>query len=228
MKPCNGRGMPMVKLNQPSNFELTILPSLDHTPTPTPGNRCNHTGNGGSGCVPGNHHVNNNEKAFAGRRSATSSPPTMVVSGAGGVKGVVPIGTPGNTTEDELIGMRVKTTVNELVRIDKMLTWMLTFLKVISPKKQIVHLGQLKKTRFEHVWRILKESEKFAPQPSYLHASKRAKTPESNTDVDLHDYEVRPRPMGQKAAKRKGKSKAKESSTSQHNTEIGKRLKNFR
>ena len=86
MKPCNGFGMMMVNLNQPSNVELMILPSLDHTPTHPRGNGCNNTGgNGGNGCVPGPHYVNNNGKDFAGRRGAATtaafSPPVMVVSG---------------------------------------------------------------------------------------------------------------------------------------------------
>ncbi|KAI3678843.1 hypothetical protein L6452_38147 [Arctium lappa] len=68
--------MMMMKMNEASNMELMILPSLDHTPTPTPGNRCNHTGDGGNGC-----HING--KAFAGRRgaatTAASSPPMMTL-----------------------------------------------------------------------------------------------------------------------------------------------------
>ncbi|XP_073126577.1 glutathione S-transferase T2-like [Henckelia pumila] len=69
--------------------------------------------------------------------------------------------------------------------------------------------------KYEHVWRILRECEKYAPQ--HRHANKKARTSESeghttssnpDTSVDVDDCEVRLRPMGQKAAKRKGKMKA--------------------
>ncbi|XP_073130496.1 uncharacterized protein [Henckelia pumila] len=69
--------------------------------------------------------------------------------------------------------------------------------------------------KHEHVWRILKECEKYAPR--HHHANKKARTSESeghttssnpDTSIDVDDCEVRIRPMGQKAAKRKGKMKA--------------------
>lgn len=59
-----------------SSLGLLILPSLDHTPTHTPGNGCNETGNGGNPCKPPI-----NGKAFAGRQRATvttASPPPLV------------------------------------------------------------------------------------------------------------------------------------------------------
>ncbi|XP_073152716.1 glutathione S-transferase T3-like [Henckelia pumila] len=73
----------------------------------------------------------------------------------------------------------------------------------------------MKPFKHEHVWRILKECEKYAPQ--HHHANKKARTSESeghttssnpDTSIDVDDCEVRIRPMGQKAAKRKGKMKA--------------------
>ncbi|XP_073119536.1 uncharacterized protein [Henckelia pumila] len=69
--------------------------------------------------------------------------------------------------------------------------------------------------KYEHVWRILREYEKYAPQ--HRHANKKARTSESeghttssnsDTSVDVDDCEVRLRPIRQKAAKRKGKMKA--------------------
>ncbi|XP_074562791.1 glutathione S-transferase T3-like [Curcuma longa] len=71
--------------------------------------------------------------------------------------------------------------------------------------------------QYEHVWRIVKDSPMYAPQSSGQRATKKARTSESsgahtdsfnpNTTIDADDREVRSRPMGQKAAKRKGKEK---------------------
>ncbi|XP_042452744.1 uncharacterized protein LOC122037365 [Zingiber officinale] len=74
--------------------------------------------------------------------------------------------------------------------------------------------------KYMHVWRVLREYEKYAPQPVSHHSSKKARTSESrghtstsNLDmcVDVDDCEVCIRPIEQKAAKKKGKSKVRES-----------------
>ncbi|XP_042386972.1 uncharacterized protein LOC121978738 [Zingiber officinale] len=68
--------------------------------------------------------------------------------------------------------------------------------------------------------------EKYTPQSVAHYSNKKARTSESggntstsnpDTSVDLDDSEVRIRPIGQKAAKRKGKSKVKEGDTMEHN-----------
>ncbi|XP_042409976.1 glutathione S-transferase T2-like [Zingiber officinale] len=74
-----------------------------------------------------------------------------------------------------------------------------------------------KSFKYEHVWRILRECEKYAPQSSDNRYGKKTRTSESgaytsssnpNTSVDVEDYEVRTRPNGQKESKRKGKTKS--------------------
>ncbi|KAI3760152.1 hypothetical protein L1987_50543 [Smallanthus sonchifolius] len=70
VEPCSAsRGT--MNMNQPSLKWLTLLQSLDHTPSPTPGNGCNETGTGGNPCKPPV-----NEKAFAGRNRATATTPS--------------------------------------------------------------------------------------------------------------------------------------------------------
>ncbi|XP_042441412.1 glutathione S-transferase T3-like [Zingiber officinale] len=71
--------------------------------------------------------------------------------------------------------------------------------------------------QYEHVWRIVKDSPMYAPQSSDRRATKKKRTSESsgahtdssnpNTTTDIDDREIRFRPMGQKAAKRKGKER---------------------
>ncbi|XP_042387648.1 uncharacterized protein LOC121979731 [Zingiber officinale] len=77
-----------------------------------------------------------------------------------------------------------------------------------------------------HYYRVLKDYEKYTPQSVAYYSNKKARTSESggntstsnpDTIVDLDDSEVRIRPIGQKAAKRKGKSKAREGDTMEHN-----------
>ncbi|XP_042436856.1 uncharacterized protein LOC122022806 [Zingiber officinale] len=77
-----------------------------------------------------------------------------------------------------------------------------------------------------HYYRVLKDYEKYTPQSDAHYSNKKARTSESggntstsnpDTSVDLDDSEVRIRPIGQKAAKRKGKSKAREGDTMEHN-----------
>ncbi|XP_042444372.1 glutathione S-transferase T3-like [Zingiber officinale] len=79
--------------------------------------------------------------------------------------------------------------------------------------------------KYIHGWRVLKEYEKYTPQSVAHYSNKKTRTSESggntstsNPDrsVDLDDSEVRIRPIGQKAAKRKGKSKVKEGDTMEH------------
>ncbi|XP_042410294.1 uncharacterized protein LOC121999716 [Zingiber officinale] len=79
--------------------------------------------------------------------------------------------------------------------------------------------------KYMHVWRVLKEYEKYTSQSVAHYSNKKARTSESggntstsnpDTSVDLDDSEVRIRPIGQKAAKRKGKSKARESDTMEY------------
>ncbi|XP_075473365.1 uncharacterized protein LOC142504374 [Primulina tabacum] len=73
----------------------------------------------------------------------------------------------------------------------------------------------------EHVWRIMKTRPMFAPQSDdHLVGTKKARVSESgasntssnkdvSVDLDINEEEIRP--IGQKAAKRKGKNKAKSS-----------------
>ncbi|XP_042409878.1 uncharacterized protein LOC121999239 [Zingiber officinale] len=79
--------------------------------------------------------------------------------------------------------------------------------------------------KYMHVWRVLKEYEKYTPQSVAHYSNKKTRTSESggntstsnpDTSVDLDDSEVHIRPIGQKAAKRKGKSKAREGDTMEH------------
>ncbi|XP_042472308.1 glutathione S-transferase T3-like [Zingiber officinale] len=79
--------------------------------------------------------------------------------------------------------------------------------------------------KYMHVWRVLKEYEKYTPQSIAHYSNKKAMTSESggntstsnpDTSVDLDDSEVLIRPIEQKAAKRKGKSKAREGDTMEH------------
>ncbi|XP_042451804.1 glutathione S-transferase T3-like [Zingiber officinale] len=79
--------------------------------------------------------------------------------------------------------------------------------------------------KYMHMWRVLKEYEKYTPQSVAHYSNKKARTSESggnistsnlDTSVDLDDSEVRIRLLGQKAAKRKGKSKAREGDTMEH------------
>ncbi|XP_042380437.1 uncharacterized protein LOC121972884 [Zingiber officinale] len=68
--------------------------------------------------------------------------------------------------------------------------------------------------KYEHVWRILKEQVKWAPQSEGHHVRKKARTSESRThtsssnpdaSADADDCEAHKHPIGQKAAKKKGK-----------------------
>ncbi|XP_042467138.1 glutathione S-transferase T3-like [Zingiber officinale] len=77
-----------------------------------------------------------------------------------------------------------------------------------------------------HYYRVLKDYEKYTPQSVAHYSNKKVRTSESggntstsnpDTSVDLDDSEVRIRPIGQKAAKMKGKSKAREGDTMEHN-----------
>ncbi|XP_042407692.1 glutathione S-transferase T3-like [Zingiber officinale] len=79
--------------------------------------------------------------------------------------------------------------------------------------------------KYMHVWRVLKEYEKYTPQSVAHYSNKKARTSESgentstsnpDTSVDLDDSEVRIRPIGQKEVKRKGKSKVREGNTMKH------------
>ncbi|XP_042387359.1 uncharacterized protein LOC121979434 [Zingiber officinale] len=79
--------------------------------------------------------------------------------------------------------------------------------------------------KYMHVWRVLKEYEKYTPQSVAHYSNKKVRTSESggntstsnpDTSVDLDDSEVRIRPIGQKATKRKGKYKAREGDTMEH------------
>lgn len=83
--------------------------------------------------------------------------------------------------------------------------------------------------KYMHVWRVLGEYEKYAPQSVSHHFSKKARTSESrehtfslNSDMSINvdDYEVRIRPIGQKTTKRKGKSKVRESDKTEQNIDI--------
>ncbi|XP_042380407.1 uncharacterized protein LOC121972849 [Zingiber officinale] len=80
--------------------------------------------------------------------------------------------------------------------------------------------------KYMHVWRVLKDYEKYTPQSVAHYSNKKARISESegntstsnpDTSVDLDDSEVHIRPIGQKATKRKGKSKAREGDTMEHN-----------
>ncbi|KAL4589894.1 hypothetical protein LXL04_002806 [Taraxacum kok-saghyz] len=86
------------------------------------------------------------------------------------------------------------------------------------------HINKTKKNKnfkYEHVWKVFKNSEKYVTQLPDHHASKKPRnfdsrefnsspSPNPDSTFELDNCEVRPRPMGQKAAKRKGKFKAKE------------------
>ncbi|XP_042380037.1 uncharacterized protein LOC121972433 [Zingiber officinale] len=78
--------------------------------------------------------------------------------------------------------------------------------------------------KYIHVWRVLKEYEKYAPQSVAHSSNKKTRTSESggntstsnpnpDTSVDVDDFEVCIRSIGQKAAKRKDKSKVREFDT---------------
>ena len=79
--------------------------------------------------------------------------------------------------------------------------------------------------QYEHVWRIVRDSPQYAPQSSGHRGGKKARTSESsgahtdssnpNTSVDVDESEARSRPMGQKAAKRKGKEKVTKTNEAQ-------------
>ncbi|XP_042404515.1 uncharacterized protein LOC121994599 [Zingiber officinale] len=80
--------------------------------------------------------------------------------------------------------------------------------------------------KYMHVWRVLKDYEKYIPQSVARYSNKKTRTSESggntstsnpDTSVDLDDSKVCIRPIGQKAAKRKGKSKAREDDIMEHN-----------
>ncbi|XP_042446387.1 glutathione S-transferase T3-like [Zingiber officinale] len=80
--------------------------------------------------------------------------------------------------------------------------------------------------KYMHVWRVLKDYEKYTPQSVAHYSNKKARTSESggntstsnpDTSVDLDDSEIRIRLIEQKAAKRKDKSKAREGDTMEHN-----------
>ncbi|XP_042386582.1 uncharacterized protein LOC121978284 [Zingiber officinale] len=82
-----------------------------------------------------------------------------------------------------------------------------------------------KEFKYVHVWRVLKEYEKYTPQSIAHYSNKKARTSESgghtstsnpDTSVDLDDSKVRIRPIGQKATKRKGKSKVRKGDTMEH------------
>ncbi|XP_042472047.1 uncharacterized protein LOC122054672 [Zingiber officinale] len=79
--------------------------------------------------------------------------------------------------------------------------------------------------KYMYMWRVLKEYEKYTPQSVAHYSNKKARTSKSggntstsnpDTSVDLDDSEVRIRPIGQKAAKRKDNSKAREGDTMEH------------
>ncbi|XP_042410115.1 glutathione S-transferase T3-like [Zingiber officinale] len=68
--------------------------------------------------------------------------------------------------------------------------------------------------KYEHVWRILKEQVKWAPQSEGHRVGKKARTSElgthtsssnPNASADVDDYEARKRPIGKKMTKKKGK-----------------------
>ncbi|XP_042442941.1 glutathione S-transferase T3-like [Zingiber officinale] len=70
--------------------------------------------------------------------------------------------------------------------------------------------------KYEHIWKIITECEKWAPQSLGRHADKKARTSKSgahtsstNPDTD-GDSEIRSRPIGQQKAKRKNKTKVTE------------------
>ncbi|KAL4562169.1 hypothetical protein LXL04_034363 [Taraxacum kok-saghyz] len=89
------------------------------------------------------------------------------------------------------------------------------------------HNNKVKKNKvfkYEHVWKVLKNSEKYVPQQADHNAFMKSRTidlneftrgsssspsPNPDSTCELDDYEVRPRPIEQKAAKRKGKFKGK-------------------
>ena len=71
--------------------------------------------------------------------------------------------------------------------------------------------------RYDHVWRIVKDSPRFDPQEDIQRTQKKTRINESGaytsssnpeTSVDTDESVAQARPMGQKAAKRKGKGKA--------------------
>ncbi|KAJ0519979.1 hypothetical protein HanIR_Chr10g0454331 [Helianthus annuus] len=81
VEPCSTSHGTLINMNQPS-LRLMLLPSLGHTPSPTPGSSCGETGNGGPPCKQ-----LVNEKAFANRyrpmttsSSPPPSPPSLLVS----------------------------------------------------------------------------------------------------------------------------------------------------
>ncbi|XP_042425829.1 glutathione S-transferase T3-like [Zingiber officinale] len=70
--------------------------------------------------------------------------------------------------------------------------------------------------KYEHVWKIITECEKWAPQSLSRHADKKARTSElgahtssANSDTD-GDFEIRSHPIGQQKAKRKNKARVTE------------------
>ncbi|XP_042454991.1 glutathione S-transferase T3-like [Zingiber officinale] len=70
--------------------------------------------------------------------------------------------------------------------------------------------------KYEHVWKIITECEKWTPQSLGRHANKKARTSESgahtsstNPDID-GDSEIRSRPIWQQKAKRKNKARVTE------------------
>ncbi|XP_042386589.1 glutathione S-transferase T3-like [Zingiber officinale] len=78
--------------------------------------------------------------------------------------------------------------------------------------------------KYMHVWRVLKEYEKYVPQSIAHSSNKKVRTSESggntstsnpnpDTSVDNDDFEACIRPIGQKATKRKDKSKVREFDT---------------
>ncbi|XP_057791198.1 glutathione S-transferase T3-like [Salvia miltiorrhiza] len=71
----------------------------------------------------------------------------------------------------------------------------------VNPKKEF---------KYQHVWKIMRDLEKWAPQQMARHASKKAKTSESESHTSTEGMpEVRRRPMGQQRAKKLDKSKGK-------------------
>ncbi|KAK6144473.1 hypothetical protein DH2020_021293 [Rehmannia glutinosa] len=70
--------------------------------------------------------------------------------------------------------------------------------------------------KFEHVWKVMKQCKKWAPQPIGRHADKKARTSESeahtsSTNPDTEgEREIRSRLIGQQKANRKNKQKATE------------------
>ncbi|KAH6823392.1 general regulatory factor 8 [Perilla frutescens var. hirtella] len=90
-------------------------------------------------------------------------------------------------------------------------------LEATNAKWSSVHSG--KDFKYMHIWRVMKESEKCAPQQMEHRANKKLRTSEfgwrnsttnSDSDAEMH----RSRPLGQQRAKMQGKTEVKEAAGS--------------